>query len=98
MTGIISSNDLVIQVRKIEKTVKTHPYVADAVVIPLNTPSGEQKLQAYVEPGNPPPSAQSIIDYLKNDWDGMQVPIDIIFKDIPRTASGKIIRQQLLES
>ncbi|SFR07766.1 AMP-binding enzyme [Desulfoscipio geothermicus] len=98
MTDTLSPNTLVLQVRKMEKALITHPNVADAVVIPQHSPAGEQRIRAFVEPADPPPSAESILAHFKNDWPDIQVPVDIIFKSIPRTPSGKVIRQQLLDS
>lgn len=98
MSTMLSSNDLILQVRKMEKALSKHPYIVDAVVVSLSTPTGEQRIKAFIEPGNPPPSVESIMEYCQDDWIKPQLPIDLIFKNIPRTPSGKVIRRQLLES
>ncbi|WP_157833481.1 AMP-binding enzyme [Desulfotruncus alcoholivorax] len=96
MEGLAFSNDLVLKIRKMEKTIVNHPSVEDVVVVSYNTPNGEQVIKAFVEPGSPPPSPESIIEFCRKDCGDITLPIEIVFKEIPRTASGKVIRQQLL--
>lgn len=96
MEGLTFSNDLVLKIRKMEKTIVSHPAVEDAVIVTYNTPSGEQAIKAFVEPGSPPPSPESIIEFCRQGCGDIKLPIEIVFKAIPRTASGKVIRQQLL--
>jgi acyl-coenzyme A synthetase/AMP-(fatty) acid ligase len=98
MNDVQFSNDLVMEIRKMEKTLVKHPAVEDVVVISFHTPDGEQKIKAFVEPGTPPPSAESIIEYCQRECGNATLPIEIVFREIPRTASGKVIRQQLLHS
>jgi len=98
MTNTLSPNTIVMQVRKMEKVLTAHPNVTDAVIIPQHLPAGEQRIMAFVEPGDPPPSTESILARFKSNWPDIQVPVDIIFKSTPRTPSGKVIRQQLLDS
>ncbi|WP_347490326.1 AMP-binding enzyme [Desulfoscipio sp. XC116] len=97
MLNTLSPNDLVMHLRKLERAINRHPHVADAVVISFNTSSGTQ-IKAFVEPGGPPPpTPESIRELLNSDWTS-ELHIDFVFRDIPRTASGKVVRQQLLDN
>lgn len=98
MNDIQFSNDLVLEIRKMEKTLVKHPSVEDVVIVSFRTPEGEQKIMAFVEPGTPPPSPESIIEYCRKECGDTCLPIEVVFREIPRTASGKVIRQQLLHS
>ncbi|TYO93356.1 AMP-binding enzyme [Desulfallas thermosapovorans] len=98
MLSTLSPNNLVLQLKKLERAISRHPHVADAVVVSLNTPAGETRIKAFVEPGDPPPTAESIREYFNENWAGNPIPIDFIFRSIPRTPSGKVIRQQLINS
>ena len=96
MNSAAFANDLVLKIRQMEKTIVSYPSVEDVVVVTCNTPAGGQVIKAFVEPGNPPPSPESIIEFCRRDFGDLTLPIEIVFKEIPRTASGKVIRQQLL--
>lgn len=88
--------DFVVAVRKMERVICQHPAVEDAVVIPLHTPEGAPKVKAFIELGDTDTQPDSIIRYYEEKYQGVKMPLEIVFKDIPRTASGKVIRQQLL--
>lgn len=96
MEGLAFSNDRVLKIRKMEKTIVSHPAVEDVVITTYNTPNGEQVIKAFIESGSPPPSPESIIEFCRKNFGDPTLPIEIVFKTIPRTASGKVIRQQLL--
>ncbi|WP_006521606.1 AMP-binding enzyme [Desulfoscipio gibsoniae] len=94
MLNTLTPSDLVMHVRKLERAINKHPHVADAVVISFNTASGT-RIKAFVEPADPVPTPESIRQFCYNDLVG-ELPVDFVFKSIPRTPSGKVIRQQLL--
>ncbi len=98
MNKTLFANDLVLQVRRLEKVLHNHPSVQDAVVVPHDMQGDEQKIKAFIEPADPPPPVEVIMEYCKKNFGHIQVPMDIIFREIPRTASGKVIRQQLMQT
>ncbi|MFZ5652379.1 MAG: AMP-binding enzyme [Bacillota bacterium] len=86
------------QVRELEKLISTMQGVNDVVVISIQQPSGDQVLRAFVEPeGNRDLSAQSIINHCLKKSTCRRAPVSVTFGIIPRTPSGKVARQLLLE-
>lgn len=91
------SNDLVILVRQMERIIGSHPCVEDVVVITAGDPQNGLVFHAFIEPDSDnPPTVQSIIEFYKEKGDLLEVPLNIVFAKIPRTATGKVARQQLL--
>lgn len=86
------------EVRELEKLIARIEGVSDVVVIPVQQSSGGEVLKAFVEAENTGQlSAQSIISYcLKKSARG-KAPASVTFCKIPRTPSGKVARQFLLE-
>jgi fatty-acyl-CoA synthase len=86
------------QVRELEKLIGRIKGVSDVVVILLDQPSGGQTLKAFVEPeDNRSLNAQSIINYCLKKSSSLRAPDSVYFCKIPRTPSGKVARNVLLE-
>lgn len=92
----MTANEIVLYVRKMEKEIVKHPEVEDAVVVGDRQPRGGYVLKAFVEPAsNDSVTINSIKKYCLTQFGAL--PVEVIFRKIPRTPSGKIARQQLLQ-
>lgn len=86
------------QVRELEKLISTIQGVNDVVVIYMQQPSGDRVLRAFVEPdGNRDLSEQSIINHCLKKLTCRRTTVSVTFGIIPRTPSGKVARQLLME-
>lgn len=86
------------QVRELEKLISTIQGVSDVVVISIPQPTGDQLLRAFVEPEeNRELNAQLIINHCLKKSTFRRAPASVTFGKIPRTPSGKVARQVLLE-
>ena len=93
----VFSSDLVVQVRQMERTIGSHPSVEDVVVITVDDPQDGQVFHAFIEPDSDnPPTEQAIIEFFKEKIDSFEMPLNIVFGKIPRTPTGKVSRQKLL--
>ena len=88
----ISSIDL-------ENAAVGHPEIKEAAVVGVRHPKWDERPLLIVVPRDqPPPSKQSINDFLKSRVAKWWLPDDIIFVDeIPHTATGKIQKTMLRE-
>ncbi|MHB8158147.1 MAG: AMP-binding enzyme [Desulfocucumaceae bacterium] len=85
------------QVRELEKIILHLDGVSDVVVISVEKPSGEQALRAFVEQEDETDvNARALISQSFKKSSYGSAPITITFGKIPRTPSGKVLRQQLL--
>ncbi len=85
------------QVREMESIIISHPEVEDVVVIAVDNGDGGNLLKAFVEPSEKcVPSTESIINICQSRSKYGRIPNAIIFGEIPRTPSGKVLRQRLL--
>jgi acyl-coenzyme A synthetase/AMP-(fatty) acid ligase len=92
-------NDIHAQVREMESIIISQPGVEDVVVISVEDGNGENQLKAFVEPAEDTiPSKQGIMHACQNKSKYGRVPNTIIFGEIPRTLSGKVLRLRLLEA
>ncbi|MCL6477103.1 MAG: hypothetical protein K6T65_01680 [Peptococcaceae bacterium] len=86
------------EVRELEKLIACIEGVSDVVVIPVQQPSGGEVLKAFVEAENTVQlNAQAIISYCREKSTQGKAPASVTFCKIPRTPSGKVARQFLLE-
>lgn len=87
-----------LEVRELEKLIGHLSGVCDVVVISVTQPSGDEVLRAFVEAESSDQiSEQAIISHcLKKSTRG-RAPNSVTFCKIPRTPSGKVARQFLLE-
>lgn len=92
----MTANEIVLHVRKMEKEIARHPGVEDAVVVSHMKPRGGYTLKAFIEPAADDNETKKSIQELCVNQSGA-LPVEVVFKKIPRTPSGKVARQQLLE-
>ncbi|MFZ5643423.1 MAG: AMP-binding enzyme [Bacillota bacterium] len=85
-------------VRELEKMISRMEGVSDVVVISVAEPSGEQVLRAFVEPEQEKQlNTQSILSLCADNSKCQRAPVSVTVCKIPRTPSGKVSRQLLLE-
>jgi len=85
--------------REVEEVLYTHPKVADATVIGVSHPDKGEVPKAFIVPreGSVLEPAE-IIAYCKSRLASFKVPYEIeVVAEIPRSASGKILRRVLRE-
>ena len=85
---------------EVEKVLREHPAVAEAVVVGLADDRWGQRVAVAIllGPGTPPNGAD-ILAFCRSRLAGYKVPTRLRFVDeIPRNASGKILRHVLRES
>jgi long-chain acyl-CoA synthetase len=85
---------------EIDETIIRHPAVADAAVVGVPNEDWGEEVKAVVElkPGfaASPETAQSILDFARDNLPGFQRPRTVDFVDtLPRNAAGKVLRQQV---
>jgi acyl-coenzyme A synthetase/AMP-(fatty) acid ligase len=95
---VLEGTDVHHHVRELEKIISLMEGVSDVVVISVDQPSGEQVLKAFVEPEDDTDlNAQSIINQCISKSNCQRAPVSVTVCKIPRTPSGKVQRQMLLE-
>jgi long-chain acyl-CoA synthetase len=83
--------------REIEQLLETHPKVEEAVVVGVPTSFGDQKVKAMVML-NAPAAEEEIIDHCRGKLADFKIPSLIEFRNqFPKTPTGKIRRNQVLE-
>jgi acyl-CoA synthetase (AMP-forming)/AMP-acid ligase II len=83
---------------EVEQVLLSHPQVAIAVVLPLRVSETVCRVRAVIVPTdrNYPPDVQALRRHAKEQLAGYKVPRLIEIRDtLPRSATGKILRQQL---
>lgn len=86
------------EVRELERLISRMDGVNDAVIVPVQQPSGRAMLKAFVETAaSNQINAQSIINYCLKQSNRGTAPATVTFCKIPRTPSGKVARQILME-
>ncbi|WP_040791682.1 acyl-CoA synthetase [Nocardia paucivorans] len=86
--------------QEVEHLIAARPDVLEAAVVGVDDRDFGKRLRAFVVPG--PDSArdpQKIKDYVKENLARYKVPRDVIFLDeLPRNATGKLLRTALTET
>jgi len=83
---------------EVERVLEAHPAVATAVVLPLALSETVRKIRAIIVPADPanPPLVSMLREHARQHLAPYKVPRVIEFRDsLPRTAAGKIARQEL---
>jgi acyl-CoA synthetase (AMP-forming)/AMP-acid ligase II len=82
---------------EVEETISTHPGVSDAAVIGVEDAEFGQRLNAFVvRAEGSRVTADELKAYVHDRLARFKTPRDIVFVDnLPRTATGKIIRREL---
>jgi feruloyl-CoA synthase len=82
---------------RVEDVLKAHPNVADAAVVGRPDPEWQEAVTAVVvlKPGTHE-DAESLRAHCAGELAGYEVPKSFVFvADLPRTASGKLMRSVL---
>lgn len=86
--------------QEVENLLLERPDVFDAAVVGVDDAEFGKRLRAFVvpEPGTAVPDAEEIRAHVKANLARYKVPRDVIFIDeLPRNATGKLLRRQLVE-
>jgi len=83
--------------REVEELIERMPGVNEAVVVGMPDPEFGQRLVAHVVPADAgAPTAEDIRTHVASNLARYKVPRDVVFTDeLPRNATGKILRNQL---
>ena len=94
---LIISKGMKIYPREIEALLYQYPKVEDAAVISRKDErKNESPLAFIVLKENETATSREILDFLKSKIAGYKIPREIIFvKDLPKTATGKILKREL---
>jgi acyl-CoA synthetase (AMP-forming)/AMP-acid ligase II len=83
---------------EVEDLISRHPGVAEVAVIGVRDPDFGQRLKAFVVPKGKKPSEEQIKAYVKSNLARYKVPRDVEFvKELPRNATGKVIKRELAQ-
>jgi acyl-coenzyme A synthetase/AMP-(fatty) acid ligase len=82
---------------EVEVVLDSHPGVREAVVVPQPDALRGEVVKAIVVPEGAAPDAQALRRYCRARLAGYKVPRSISFREtpLPRSALGKVLRQQL---
>jgi long-chain acyl-CoA synthetase len=84
--------------REVEDVLRTHPAVADVVVLGAPHPYTGETVRALVVPAGPPPAPAELIAYAATLLARYKCPTVIELVDaLPHTVTGKVSRAQLQE-
>ncbi len=94
----MENTELNLEVRELEKLIGCINGVSDVVVVSVQQPTGGRVLKAFVEPeSNNQLNEHAIISHCLKKSSRGRAPSSVTFCKIPRTPSGKVARQFLLE-
>ncbi|MBU1168767.1 MAG: acyl--CoA ligase family protein [Proteobacteria bacterium] len=94
---IISGGENISSV-ELENTIYRHPDVLEVAVVSSPDSKWGEVPKAFVtlKPGTNP-SPQAIIEFCKDNLARFKAPKDVVFCDLPKTATGKILKFKLRE-
>jgi fatty-acyl-CoA synthase len=83
--------------REVEETLARHPGVREVAVVGVRDAEFGQRLRAFVVAGgSAAPSAEQLRDWVRERLARYKVPRDVLFvAELPRGATGKVLRTQL---
>lgn len=86
-----------VELAEVEKSLRSHRDIQEAVVVALKTESGEARLAAYfTSRAQPAPSVSELRGYLKEKLPDYMIPSAFVGLDaIPLTSNGKVDRASL---
>lgn len=95
---VINTGGVLVASREIEDVLYTHPAVAEVAVVGVPDAKWGEKVTAYVvRKGDA--TAEQLIEHARSDLAAFKVPKQVEFvDDLPRNASGKILKRQLRDS
>jgi fatty-acyl-CoA synthase len=84
---------------EVEDLLHGHPGIAEAAVIGVDDKEFGERLRAFVvKRSNGRLTAAGVKSYVKSNLAGYKVPRDVIFIDeLPRNATGKVVKRELRE-
>ncbi|MEV8371630.1 AMP-binding protein [Kribbella sp. NPDC056861] len=95
---IVSGGENVYPV-EVEDCLMSHPGVVEAVVVGVPDEEFGQRLIAYVVPAGGGVTEEELIDHVRANLARCKAPRKIVLmEDLPRNATGKILRSKLTES
>jgi acyl-CoA synthetase (AMP-forming)/AMP-acid ligase II len=81
---------------EVEAVLIEHPGVADVAVIGLPDATWGEAVTAVIIPGSDPPGLEELRAFARTRLAGYKTPRQlVVVPEIPRTASGKILKHQL---
>ncbi|SDP12273.1 AMP-binding protein [Desulforhopalus singaporensis] len=93
---IIRSGEDLVSSREIEDVIYQHPDVFEVAVVSAPDPvKGEVPKAFVVLKQGANPAAEEIIDFCVRNSAGAKAPNSVVFSNIPKTATGKIIKAEL---
>jgi fatty-acyl-CoA synthase len=84
--------------QEVEELLMAHPAIADAAVVGVEDEDFGQRLAAYVvvADGAEPLSEDAVRAYVRGNLARYKVPRDVFFiEELPRNATGKILKREL---
>jgi fatty-acyl-CoA synthase len=82
--------------QEVEDALAAHPGVADVAVLGVPDDEFGQRLLAFVAPGRDAPTTEDLVAHLRGRLERYKLPREIVMVDeIPRTATGKVLRREL---
>ncbi|TWP39048.1 fatty acyl-CoA synthetase [Leekyejoonella antrihumi] len=92
---VINTGGVLVASRDVEDALYTHPQVAEVAVVGLADDKWIEAITAYVVPKGQV-SAQELIEHTRGQIASYKVPKRVIFvNELPRNASGKILKREL---
>ena len=84
--------------KEVEDLLARHKSVSDVAAVGVDDDKFGQRLRAFVVPAGSKPSEDELKAYVKKNLAGFKVPRDIWFLDeLPRNATGKVLKRELKE-
>ncbi len=83
---------------EVEAALASHPGVAEAGVFSVPDADTGQAVRALVVRNDPDLAVEALLDHARGSLAAYKVPKQVVFcEDLPRSAVGKLLRQQLAE-
>ena len=84
--------------REVEDVLAKHEKVSDVAIIGVDDEKFGQRLKAFVVPKNGKPSEDELKKYVKSNLASYKVPREVeLIKELPRNATGKVLKKELAE-
>jgi fatty-acyl-CoA synthase len=83
---------------EVEDCLTRHERVVEAAAVGVDDPDFGKRLRAFVVVSDPAPTEDDLKDWVKQNLARYKVPREIVFLDeLPRNATGKILKRELME-
>lgn len=85
--------------QEVENLLVEHEHVSDVAVVGVDDVEFGKRLRAFIVPApGASPEAEAIKQYVKDNLARYKVPRDVVFvEELPRNATGKVLRRILVE-